>query len=262
MSPPPEAARRGARSAQRARAGAEVSRFDLTERLVHWSTALLLISLIATGTILYVPRIMLAVGHRATVVNIHVICGLALLAPLVIGLVGPWRTRLAQDMRRLDRWQKLDFAYFRGSRRRALAAKGVREGKFNGGQKLAAAVFGGGMVVMVITGVVMRWSPPFPNDWARGATLVHDTIYVVLFVLVIGHIMMALSRPPQLQSMFTGKISRAWAERHAPGWLDGSDLDDSPLSPGKGALPRARSRPRQSARPAEEVAVGTRPASE
>jgi formate dehydrogenase subunit gamma len=230
----------------------EVSRFDLNERIVHWTTALLLLTLIVTGTILYIPSLMLKVGHRATVVNIHVITGLALVAPLVLGLAGPWRARLAKDLQRMDRWKRADFAYFRReSRATALS------GKFNGGQKLSSAIFGGGMIVMIATGIVMRWSPPFPNDWASGATLVHDTIYLVLTVLVLGHVSMALSRPEQLRSMFTGRISRSWAERHAPAWLDGSDLS------GRSGRYRAPAppRPQPSARPDEAVGAGTTPAS-
>lgn len=229
------------------RASGEVSRFDLNERLVHWTTALLLLTLIVTGTILYIPSLMLDVGHRATIVNIHVIAGLALVGPVFFGLAGPWRSRLAKDLKRLDRWKRNDFAYFRRGDRTLVAA-----GKFNGGQKLSSAIFGGGMLVMIGTGIVMRWSPPFPNDWAQGATLAHDTIYLVLTVLVLGHVSVALGRPEQLKSMFTGRISRAWAERHAPGWLDGSDLSGDP---GRYRSP-AETRPRPNARRGEAVGAG------
>lgn len=226
---------------------ADIERFDLNERLVHWTTAILLLTLIVTGTILYIPSFMLAVGHRATIVNIHVITGLGLLVPFLAGLAGPWRTRLATDVKRIDRWQQIDFDYFRPSR------IGPGAGKFNGGQKLAAAVLAGGSIVMLITGVVMRWSPPFPNEWARGATLVHDTIYLVLTIVVIGHIALALSRPVQLKSMFSGRVPRRWAEQHAPGWLDGSDL--------KGPTHRAPTRPRLSAGRGGAAGGGTTPAS-
>ncbi|MGO9558973.1 MAG: cytochrome b/b6 domain-containing protein [Acidimicrobiales bacterium] len=229
-----------------------MSRFDLNERLVHWTTALLLLTLIVTGTILYIPSLMLKVGNRATVVNIHVITGLALVGPVFFGLLGPWRSRLAKDFQRLDRWKRNDFAYFRRGDRTAVA-----NGKFNAGQKLSAAIFGGGMLVMIGTGIVMRWSPPFPNWWAQGATLAHDTIYLVLTVLVLGHVVMALSRPEQLKSMFTGQISRAWAERNAPGWLDGTDISGRP---GRGRAP-AETRPRPSARRDEAVPAGKSPAS-
>ncbi len=211
-----------------------VERFDLTERLVHWTTGILLVSLLVTGTILYVPSLMLSVGHRATIVNIHVITGLALVAPIVIGLLGRRRGALVADVRRLDRWSKSDFAYFR--RKVGVATEA---GKFNGGQKLAAALFAGGILAMLLSGIVMRWSPPFPNDWARGATLVHDTIYLVLFVLTIGHILVAVSRPVQLRSMFTGRVPADWALRHP--------TDPTPL--------------RRSARREEGAAAGRSPAS-
>lgn len=234
------------------RQSAGVLRFDLTERLVHWTTGILLLSLLVTGTILYVPSLMLDVGHRATIVNIHVITGLGLVAPLLAGLAGPWRRRLADDLRRLDRWGPADFAFFRRS-----GAPVGRAGKFNGGQKAASAVVGGGTLVMLVTGVVMRWSPPFPNGWARGATLVHDIVYLVLFVVVAGHVMLALSRPVQLRSMLTGRVPADWARRHCPAWLDGTDLRSSSVSSRRPAIPR----PRPSARRDEVVGAGRRPGS-
>lgn len=226
------------------RAPAEVVRFDATERLVHWTSALLLLVLFATGTILYIPSLMLDVGHRATIVNIHVIAGLALLAPLVIGLVLPWRGGLLDDLRRLDVWRKVDSGWYR--------TPSSHDGKFNGGQKLMAGALGGGMVAMLLTGVVMRWSPPFPNYWARGATLVHDLVYLLLGVLVLAHVSVAVSRPVQLRSMFTGRVPRSWAERH-PGWLHGRDL----------APPRAAASPRPlaSAHRGAAAAAGGRPGS-
>jgi formate dehydrogenase subunit gamma len=231
----------------------EVVRFDLNERLVHWTTALLLVSLVVTGTILYVPSLMLKVGHRATIVNIHVITGLALIAPLVIGLAGPWRARLTDDLRRLDRWSHADRSFFRRHDGTQIAG-----GKFNGGQKLASALFGGGMVVMIGTGIVMRWSPPFPNGWASGATLVHDTIYLLLFVLVVGHVVVALSRPVQLRSMFSGRVPARWAEHHCPSWLTGADL----ARPGPRRRRATSPPPRAHAPRAGAAPAGTTPASD
>ena len=54
----------------------------------------MMLTLIVTGAILYLPSLALRVGHRGLVENIHVITGLGLLGPLVLGLAGPWRKRL------------------------------------------------------------------------------------------------------------------------------------------------------------------------
>jgi formate dehydrogenase subunit gamma len=213
------------RQASRTGPFAEVHRFDGVERAVHWSTAALLLALIVTGTILYIPTFALAVGHRAVVENIHVITGIGLLLPLIVGVLGPWRASLLGDLRRFDGWTRADWEWFRRRAKRK-----AQRGKFNGGQKLEAALLGGGMTVMLITGVVMRWSPQvFPLNWATGATFVHDIFYVVLFFAVVAHIALSLNNPDQMKAMLTGRIPRKWAQEHAPAWL--TEIDDSEAQP-------------------------------
>jgi len=195
--------------------GGQLSRFDAVERLVHWSTAILMLTLIVTGSILYFPSLALRFGHRGLLENIHVITGLCLLGPLVLGLLGPWRIRLLGDLRRIDRWRRADFDFFHGARNR----RGFPRDKFSGGQKLLAAVLGAAMVATLVTGVIMRFAPASWIQWATGATLVHDAFFFVILAAVLVHILIALSRPDQLISMFNGRISRSWAREHAAAWL-------------------------------------------
>ncbi|MGD0984534.1 MAG: cytochrome b/b6 domain-containing protein [Acidimicrobiales bacterium] len=193
----------------------ELARFDLVERLVHWSTAIMMLTLIVTGAILYLPALALRVGHRALVENIHVITGLSLLGPLVLGLAGPWRKRLIRDLRRLDRWGASDFDWFKSGARRSRLPRD----KFNGGQKIEASFLGAAMVAALVTGVIMRYAPSSWVTWATGATLVHDALFFAIVIAVIAHIAFALSKPEQLISMFSGRISRSWAKAHAEAWL-------------------------------------------
>jgi cytochrome b subunit of formate dehydrogenase len=44
----------------------ELARFDLVERLVHWSTAIMMLTLIVTGAILYLPALALRAGIAAS----------------------------------------------------------------------------------------------------------------------------------------------------------------------------------------------------
>jgi formate dehydrogenase subunit gamma len=172
----------------------QLARFDLVERLVHWSTAIMMLTLIVTGAILYLPALALRVGHRSLVENIHVITGLCLLGPLLLGIAGPWRQRLLTDLRRLDRWRASDFDWFRSRTRRS----GLPRDKFNGGQKLEAAFLGAAMVAALVTGVIMRYAPSSWITWATGATLVHDALFFAIVIAVIAHIAFALSKPQQL----------------------------------------------------------------
>jgi formate dehydrogenase subunit gamma len=203
--------------------GGELARYDVAERLVHWGTAVLMLILIVTGAILYFPILALSVGHRGLMENIHVISGLSLLGPLVLGLAGPWRKRLVTDLRRVDRWRPADFDFFRGQRRR----RGLPRDKFNGGQKILAAFLGAAMVAALVTGVIMRFAPSGWIRYATGATLVHDALFFGIAIAVVVHVLFALSRPDQLISMFNGRISRAWAKAHAAAWLSEVEASES-----------------------------------
>ncbi len=209
------------------RAGGMLERFDRIERAVHWVNAALFLVLVVTGAILYLEPLQAYVGRRALVEDIHVYAGLALPVPLLIALTGSWGRSLRTDMRRFNRWSKDDRRWLRAlfqprlERRMELAE--VRVGKFNAGQKLNAAFIGGAGLVMLGTGVIMRWYHPWPLDWRTGATFVHDWLALAIGLVILGHIWMALRDWDALRSMLVGTISRSWARRHAPAWVDGED---------------------------------------
>ena len=206
---------------------AALSRFDAVERAVHWVNAGLFLALIGTGALLYVAPLGALVGRRALVENIHVYCGLALPVPLAVAVAGRWGSALRADLGRFNRWTPGDRLWLgaltrRPAERDAVLA-GVEVGKFNAGQKLNAAFTAGAGLVMLGTGAIMRWYRPWPLSWRTGATFVHDWLALAVGLVVIGHVGMALRDPDALRSMWTGRISRRWAERHAPGWLAGRD---------------------------------------
>ena len=198
-------------------AGAELLRFDLGERVLHWTNATLFAVMMATAMALYVPSISAAVGRRETVKTIHVWTGLALPFPLLatVGL-RRWGAGLRADLRRLNRWSADDGRWLRALGRNPF----TRLGKFNPGQKLNAAFTGGAILVMVGTGSIMRWPNTFPLSWRTGATFVHDWVFVGLFVAITGHVLLATADRDSLRSMYRGWISGRWARRHAPLWYE------------------------------------------
>jgi formate dehydrogenase subunit gamma len=204
-----------------------IERFDGVERVVHWVNAAFMLILIATGAILYLDPLEKLIGQRNLIQDLHVYTGVALPIPLLVGLAGPWGRALRADLRRFNRWTAADRMWLRAARRpRALRQAMQRQldtGKFNAGQKLNAAFVAGAGLVLLETGAIMRWYHPWPLSWRTGATFVHDWLALAIGIVVIGHIVMALSMPDTLRAMVSGRIRRAWAERHAPAWLDGRD---------------------------------------
>src|SRR4051794_18574497 len=89
-------------------------RFGVTTRTVHAATGLLVLSCIATAAILYNGSLSIMVGHRHTVRQIHVWCGLALPGPLLLGLFAP---SYRADLGRLNRFSPDDRRWLRSPAR-------------------------------------------------------------------------------------------------------------------------------------------------
>ena len=214
---------------------AGILRFDRVERVVHWATALIFAVLVVTGALLYLGPLGALVGRRALVEDVHVYCGVGLVVPLLLGVVGPWGRALRQDLRRFNRWSGADRMWLASVRRahpdRVALRRRLDIGKFNAGQKLNAAFTAGAGLVMLGTGCIMRWYHPWPLAWRTGATFVHDWLALALGMVIIGHVGMALRHPDALRSMWAGRISRSWAATEAPAWLDGRDGTCQPPPP-------------------------------
>jgi formate dehydrogenase subunit gamma len=197
------------------RSTSRILRFDGVQRTAHWANAFLFGILMLTALALYFPSLSDVVGRRALVANIHVWSGVALPVPVVISLLGPWGAQMRRDIRRINVWTKDEVTWLRQLGR---SAPRVVD-KFNPGQKLNAIFVGGSILVMLATGFVLKWFGFFPVSWRTGATFVHDVLALAIFVVVVGHILFALTHPESLRSMLRGWVSEAWAARNAPGWL-------------------------------------------
>jgi len=190
-----------------------IPRFDRVERVTHWCTATLMLTLLVTGFSLYAGPLSTLVGRRELVRTVHAYSGLLLPIPVLIAIVMRAGGQLRADLGRLNRWSRDDRAWW--SRRRRAT---VELGKFNPGQKLNAAFIGAGMLVMLMSGSIMRWYGPFSDSWRQGATFVHDWFAIGLLLAIIGHIALALRDADAFGGMVRGYVSAGWAQRNRPRW--------------------------------------------
>jgi len=199
------------------RSETRVLRFDRGERVLHWTNAILFLTLLLTGASLYVPQLSEVVKRRHLVKEIHVYAGVLLPFPLLLTVLsGPWGRAFRADARRLNRWSADDRRWLRSRGR----DRKVRLGKFNAGQKINAAFTAGAIPVMLATGLIMRFPSHFSLSWRTGATFVHDWTFLGLAVSITGHILFAVNDPLALRSMVRGWIPSGWAAHHAPRWLE------------------------------------------
>lgn len=193
-----------------------VRRFTPGERWLHLSFGLLTIVLIATAALLYVDVLSQFVGRRTLLAGIHFWTGLLLPVPLLLAtLLSP---AFRRDARRLNRFQATDRVWLRRALR--LDTSGP-SGKFNAGQKLNSAFVLGATIVMFVTGLMLHFFEPLPDDVRTGATFVHDMFALAVIVMGAGHVWMAWNDPEARLGLRTGYVSRTWATRKHSLW-DGS----------------------------------------
>ncbi|CUU60175.1 formate dehydrogenase subunit gamma [Parafrankia irregularis] len=196
-----------------------VRRFGRASRAAHWSTAVLTGICLATAAVLYLGPLATLVGRRQIVATVHLYAGLALPLPILAAAVSAAYRR---DVAALDRFTAGDWAWLRTRPRRRDRST---VGKFNAGQKLYAAFVAGAVLVMLGTGLIMEFGGPgaIPVSYRTGATFVHDSLALGLFVGVCGHLWMASRDPVALVGMRTGMVPLPWALHEHPAWLAGPD---------------------------------------
>ena len=213
--------------------GARITRFGVTERLLHWAVAALVGVETVTGAFLWAPAFSTLVSRpTATWLHLAAAVGLAL-AFLLAPLIGD-RDALRRAARQVDRFDADDAAWLRGLPRRLLhrrARPAPPQGRFNAGQKLNAALTGGLLAVLALSGALL-WQGERDTDWRlEGSVTVHDAATVALLVLVLGHIYLAVLNPATrhaLQGMTRGDVDRAWAEHHHATWVAEQGAVDAP----------------------------------
>jgi formate dehydrogenase subunit gamma len=194
------------------RAREQLLRFVPVQRWVHRATGALMGVVMLTALVLYWGPLSVLVGHRRLVADVHIYCGIALPVPVLLGYLD---RAFRADVRLLSRWLPVDRQWLRASDRR-LGRLPV--GKFNAGQKLNASLVWGGILVMLGTGIVMRWANVWPVRWRTGATFVHDWLAYALAALVLGHIWFAIRDRHARRGMRTGYVPLLWALREHKAW--------------------------------------------
>ena len=194
-----------------------IERFTRAERYVHWTTAVLMLVLIATGAILYNDQLAIYTGHRQFIAVAHLYCGFALPLPMAAGL---FSKAYRADVHRLNRHTAEDRLWLR---RRAWAPGRAQEyrlrvGKFNAGQKLNAAFQCGAILVMVGTGTLMWFQNLVDVSTRTGATFVHDWLAIAIGFVLIGHIRFAIADRHARAGMRHGTVPRSWAEQEHDLW--------------------------------------------
>lgn len=195
-----------------------VRRFSRSERAIHWIHATSFFVMLATGLVLYLPALSVAVSNRPLVKTIHIYTAIAWLVALVLVLLVGDRAGIRRTLRDLDLFDRDD--------RRWLTARPAPQGRFNAGQKVNAAITGAFAVLFTLSGFLL-WYGERDNDFRWTSTiLLHDVLTLLSVFLVIGHLYLTLIHPStrhSLRGMTLGSVREDWARRHHAKWVSGDE---------------------------------------
>ena len=194
-----------------------IERYTGSQRTAHWVTVISFLLLTLSGLALFHPAMawlanLLGGGQWNRILHPFIgVLWLLVFARFALPLMGS-NVVTGADLKWLARV------------RRVLAhdASGVPPvGRYNGGQKVLYWVLLLGMLVLLASGVVI-WEPYFADqftvDQRRIAVLAHTLTAWVLILSIIVHVTASIWTAGSLTAMIRGKVSRAWAKHHHPGW--------------------------------------------
>jgi formate dehydrogenase subunit gamma len=87
-------------------------------------------------------------------------------------------------------------------------------------------------MVLLGTGMIMRFPAPWPLTWRTGATFVHDWLALAVLVVLLGHLAFAHRDPVARGGMRTGTVPADWARREHRAWADPLEGGRHPGVPG------------------------------
>ncbi len=214
-----------------------VQRFTLTERVLHWVHACAFFALLASGLILYLPILSVAIGRRPLIKDIHFYTGISWIGALVIiALLGNRRALLA-TAREVDLFDSDDLRFLKGD-------VGVPQGRFNAGQKLNAIVSASFALLFFVSGLLLWLGERNTDIRLEGTLYLHDALMYISVVIVAGHLYLALinrGTRHSLRGMVLGTVREDWARSHHAKW---SPAGDSPRASAQhpAAAPSSRGR--------------------
>jgi formate dehydrogenase subunit gamma len=192
-----------------------LARYDLFERVLHWTVAVAFVALLLSGLALAYPRMAWLsglFGGGQTMRVAHPWIGLVFTAGLVLMLVIWARGML------LDRADRLWFRRIGEYVRKGHVA--VDSGRWNGGQKAYFWLSLVAAVLLLVSGIPL-WDTDLAGAGVRQLSrLSHNVLFLVMVAGFIVHVLLSVFLfTGTLEGMASGRVTRAWAAWHHPRWF-------------------------------------------
>jgi len=200
-----------------------LKRFSRSERAVHWIHAAAFFVLLGSGLVLYLPSLA-AIGNRGFVKDVHLYTAIAWAFALLAVVAFGDRKGLRRTLNDLDGFDLDDRLWLR--------RYPTKQGRFNAGQKLNAAVTAAFAVLFAISGILLWYGERDTRFRFAGTIVLHDGLMWISLVLLAGHLYLSVIYPRtrhSLRGIVRGDVELQWALEHHPKWVKevrASEMED------------------------------------
>ena len=214
------------------RSGIMLKRYNLSERLLHWYTAVLFFILVITGLSILLGRVALIplTGHDvfSTYLSaskvVHNWCGPFFLVGVFLIFVFWLRENFIH---------KRDIVWFKNLGGMIGSGPRPHVEKVNGGEKAwfwLITIFG---ILVGVTGILLDFPIWEQSRLTMQISLaIHATVGVLFFTASFGHIYMGtVGSKGAFEGMWKGKVDAVWAKHHSDLWYEKKMKEEERLGP-------------------------------
>lgn len=188
-------------------ASPDTVRFNRFERVVHYGSIVTFLGLAVTG-LLTLPGAWFAAATIEGIYVVHQYLGYGFILASALIVLTWFRDACFEGCD--AEWLKKLGGYF-GYR------ADVPASRFNAGQKIFFWLAFLMAAVLAVTGLVLIWSDA--GSLRQMAITIHGVCAFLFLTMVMVHVYLGtIANPGTLRSIFEGRVSRAWAEKHHPLW--------------------------------------------
>jgi len=206
-----------------------VYRHSLTVRISHWLIGLSGIVLLFSGfgqlpmykryNIVKIPGLAWSSNYEITLL-IHYISAAVFTATILFHLVYHLRRKEFTIMPKKGDLK----ASFTGFKAMLGLARAPEHGKFQAKQRVIYAIIGSTSLLLVVTGLIKSYKnlgpiilDPMLLQWMAFTHTITGMFFMLLFLAHVAALLLKQHRP-LIPSMFSGRISREYAEKHHSKW--------------------------------------------
>lgn len=191
---------------------------DSFERIVHWCLAISCLILIITGLGMMFHSfnfIGIPFGGLKNLKLVHNFVGILFIPSLFFAILIWWKEAAIFKFPEDLQWIMVAGGYLWH------VDEVPKTGKYNPGQKaffIAVALCG---VLMIISGLIMWFPLGFSRTLVSWMYPLHALGFLVIFPFFFVHLYLGtIGVPGSAQAIFTGYVTRAWAKKQCPLWLE------------------------------------------